>query len=75
VALLAAGGTEIKYFLWFLDLNPLSRRSGAGAQDVQGAGARPLLSTNLLDLQKALPECYSLLHSLLHNRDPNPKQS
>ena len=24
VALLAAGGTEIKYFLWFLDLNPLS---------------------------------------------------
>ena len=27
VALLAAGGTEIKYFLWFLDLNPLSRKS------------------------------------------------
>ena len=26
VALLAAGGTEIKYFLWFLDLNPLSRK-------------------------------------------------
>jgi hypothetical protein len=55
VALLAAGATEIKYFLWFLDLNPLSRRTFRTSLDFRDPNANktPAMAPQMVPLQRS----------------------